>query len=629
MYRGNLVKHRREKIRKLEEKIDNNPHDLDAHCDLAHIYMDMGDQIEAFSWFNKARRRFPKNAGPYIAIGRIYLQNNKLKSAYTMFQKATELEPHNYHAWIGLSKLFILNRDFRECQKIGEKLLEIAPDNPTALKQVLLCTIKNNKLNNAIKLGNRLLNMDVDFETHMYAQFYLAFIAIKQKRYNKAISYLEQVGEQSKYYAKSLHNLALAYSDSGNFQLSEDRFNKIISQKSKYFEELRELPEFWVNLGLFYEETKQYQKAYDAYKKANQLQDDIWPYMKTMKKLFIQNQKINENSDNLNSSDVDKEQNIDKFIAESKLKDLKYALYLGCVIPNRYPMIEAATRLFLRKLGVKIDEMNGATCCPAPGVFRSFDIETWLTVAGRNIQIAENLNDEILTLCNGCYGTLLEADHQLKTDKGKRKTVNKHLEKIGKQYEGTSKVRHIVEIMYQDIGIDTLKYFIKKKWDIDVAVHYGCHLVKPSMTRPWGGDFEEPTFFDEIVELTGCRSIDYKDKMMCCGAGGGLRSTVKEVSLDFTFAKLKNMRDAGAQAIITCCPFCHLQFDLGQVEVNNVFRDEIEEKFQIPVIYITQLFGYCMNNDLYKIGLLRPNKLQGTPPFVDTAPVFKNYVDLE
>ena len=84
----------------------------------------------------------------------------------------------------------------------------------------------------------------------------------------------------------------------------------------------------------------------------------------------------------------------------------EFALFLGCVIPNRYPFSDAASRHVLSSFGAGVTELEGAGCCPAPGVFRSFDIETWLTLGARNIILAEELNRNLCIMCNGCYGTL-------------------------------------------------------------------------------------------------------------------------------------------------------------------------------------------------------------------------------
>jgi len=304
-------------------------------------------------------------------------------------------------------------------------------------------------------------------------------------------------------------------------------------------------------------------------------------------------------------------------VAEApKSKD--FDLYLGCVAPNRYAMIEAASQIVFEKLGFTLHDMNGASCCPAPGVFRSFDIPTWLALAARNITIAEQDKHDIAVLCNGCFGTLLEANHIMKHEPERRKETNAVLSSTtGREFKGSVNVRHIVDILYNDVGLETLSGMVLAPLDgMKVAVHYGCHILKPSDIRPWGKK-ERPRFLDEIVETTGAESLDYKDKFMCCGAGGGVRTAVKDISLDFTREKLENIKAAGADAVITACPFCHLQFDTGQVEIKQIFGQE----FNIPVIYITQLLGLAMGVSPYDLGLeFTDDKPQGTTPMISPKP---------
>ncbi|MHA1756548.1 MAG: CoB--CoM heterodisulfide reductase subunit B [Promethearchaeota archaeon] len=299
----------------------------------------------------------------------------------------------------------------------------------------------------------------------------------------------------------------------------------------------------------------------------------------------------------------------------------EYGFFLGCVIPNRYPFIEASIRSVFDFLGAKLVDLPGASCCPAPGVFRAFHIPSWLVIAARNISISEELGVNPLTGCNGCYGTLRDAWYELEHEPELKKEVNKHLAKIGRTYKGNHEPKHNVQAYYLDMGLDYLKDYIRYTFsDLKVAVHYGCHILKPSDKRPWGGQYEDPTFLDEIVELTGAKSIDYKDKYMCCGAGGAVRSAIKEVAADFTREKLVNIRDAGADIIIDVCPFCHLQLDLGQMEVNGIYKDIIGEPFKIPVIYLTQLLGLSFGMDPNQLGLVKNHNLTGVPPFISIDP---------
>ncbi|MDD5473758.1 MAG: CoB--CoM heterodisulfide reductase subunit B [Candidatus Methanoperedens sp.] len=273
------------------------------------------------------------------------------------------------------------------------------------------------------------------------------------------------------------------------------------------------------------------------------------------------------------------------------------SLFLGCLIPNRYPGIEKATKLVLDRLGIKWSELKEASCCPAPGVFRSFDKITWLTVASRNLALAEEKDTDILTICNGCFSSLMDANNILKNDAVLRDEVNSHLKKIGKEYTGTVEVRHIIDFLYKDIGAHKVRNAIEKPLEVRAAVHYGCHLLKPTKDRKLGGA-ECPVFFDELVEATGAVSVPYEGKTSCCGAGGGVRSAMLETSLKMTEYKLERMKKAGVDCIVDACPFCHLQYDGGQVELAKAGKT-----YNLPVIHYSQFLGLAFGYTPEEVGL--------------------------
>jgi heterodisulfide reductase subunit B len=262
----------------------------------------------------------------------------------------------------------------------------------------------------------------------------------------------------------------------------------------------------------------------------------------------------------------------------------KYAFFLGCIAPLRYPGIEKTTRDVCTHLGIDLVDLDGAGCCPAPGVIRAFDKTTWLAAAARNLVLAEQKGLDILTICNGCYGSLFDAAHELNHDAEKLAAVNEVLAEIGMKYKGTTKVRHFAEVLYNDIGLETIKSKVTNPLDLKAAVFYGCHFLKPSDIKKLD-DPENPKILDELVEVLGVTSLDRKDKIMCCGAGGGVRSGSGDVALKFTKENLENMKAVGSQVIVDICPFCHLQFDRGQKDIGG---------FNIPVVHLSQLYGMAM-----------------------------------
>ena len=125
----------------------------------------------------------------------------------------------------------------------------------------------------------------------------------------------------------------------------------------------------------------------------------------------------------------------------------KYAFFLGCIAPLRYPGIEKSTRDVCAALGVELVDLQDASCCPAPGVIRAFSKKTWLAAAARNLALAEKEGLPILTICNGCYGSLFDAAHELAHDEKLLAEVNEVLKEIGMEYKGTTKVYHFAEVL--------------------------------------------------------------------------------------------------------------------------------------------------------------------------------------
>ena len=270
----------------------------------------------------------------------------------------------------------------------------------------------------------------------------------------------------------------------------------------------------------------------------------------------------------------------------------KYAFFLGCIAPLRYPGIEKSTRVVAEALGVELVDLADASCCPAPGVIRSFDKKTWLAAAARNLALAEKEGLEIVTICNGCYGSLFDAAYELAEDAELLKSVNEILAEIGMEYKGTTKVRHFAEVLYNDVGVEAIKAKITKPLEYEVAAFYGCHFLKPSKIKQLD-DPENPHILDDLIEATGAKSMPRKQKVLCCGAGGGLRAGFPANAMKLTEANLENIKESGAKYIIDVCPFCHLQFDIGQKDLGYTF----------PVLHLSQLYGIAMGMDAKDLGL--------------------------
>jgi heterodisulfide reductase subunit B len=268
---------------------------------------------------------------------------------------------------------------------------------------------------------------------------------------------------------------------------------------------------------------------------------------------------------------------------------MKYAMFWGCLIPAREPNYEVSVRKIMPALGVELVEMEGTNCC-APFGIQSLDYMSWLALAARNLCIGEEMGFDIVTLCNDCYESLLMVNKMLKTDPELRNQVNEILAEVGKEYKGKVDVKNMVDILYDDVGIEKIKDIVKNPFTgLKVATQPGCHLTKPRKIHFGEREFD---VLDELVRATGAETIDYDRRKSCCG--GPLRGVNDELARDVARMKLISIKNAGAECIVTVCPFCFLELDMSQLEIKRHYKEE----YNLPVLHFAELLRMAMGMKL-------------------------------
>jgi len=274
---------------------------------------------------------------------------------------------------------------------------------------------------------------------------------------------------------------------------------------------------------------------------------------------------------------------------------VKLAPFLGCMIPIKYPQMEAAFRRSMPRLGVELVDLEGFTCCPDPIYFKAKDALGWLTIAARNLTIAEEAGIDLVTLCSGCTATLKEAKFLLDEDPALRNRVNERLARIGREYKGTARVEHAVVIIRDEIGMDAVKRSVTRPLSgMSVAIHYGCHLLKPSQIMHVD-DADYPSILENLVTAVGATPVAHDEELLCCGKG----CMDDEMPVEMVYSIFSSIRNSGADCMGLICPTCFSSFDLGQIIVGR----RKGTNFEIPIIYYFQLLGLAQGLSLAEVGL--------------------------
>ena len=264
-----------------------------------------------------------------------------------------------------------------------------------------------------------------------------------------------------------------------------------------------------------------------------------------------------------------------------------YAIFLGCTIPARQPNYELSARKTLEKLGIELVDLDNFTCCcPAP--IQSINLESSQAVAAYNICLAEEAGLDIVALCNGCFESLAMANAALKKDKKLKDQINEVLTKVGKEFQGKIEVKHFLQVLMEDIGLEKIKEKVTKPLSsLKVAPFYGCHSLRPSKLLQLD-DPERPQIFENLIESLGAEPLEYRNKLKCCG--GLLKGISDDTALELAREKLANTNKAGADCISTLCPFCFVALDIGQIQVKGKFQ----EVYDMPILHYSELLALAL-----------------------------------
>ncbi len=279
---------------------------------------------------------------------------------------------------------------------------------------------------------------------------------------------------------------------------------------------------------------------------------------------------------------------------------MKFALFLGCTIPRRVQQYDLSARSVLGRLGVDVVDIREFNCCGYP--MKNSDFKTSVLFSARNLALAEKQGLDVMTLCKCCFGSLKKANHLMKQDSSLRDEINTLLAQEGLEYKGNIDVTHFLSVLHKEIGLKTLKEKVTRPFkDLKIATHYGCHALRPSDITQFDNAVA-PVLFDQLVETTGAKSINWPLKLECCGAP--LLGINDELSMDLTERKLANGKESGADYLCVGCPWCQVQFD----NVQEMMTSLRGTNHRLPSILYPQLLGLAMGIDGDTLGI-KMNKI--------------------
>jgi len=271
-----------------------------------------------------------------------------------------------------------------------------------------------------------------------------------------------------------------------------------------------------------------------------------------------------------------------------------YSYYPGCSAEATAAGLGLSIEAIAKPLDMELIELEGWTCCGSTP-YGSLDELESIVVAARNLALAEKTGLDMVTPCSSCYITLNKANIQLRDHPRLMAQVNEALAVANLEYHGNLRVRHLVDILVNDITPEVIAAKVQRGLNgLKVAPYYGCQLVRPQYGTD---DMEFPHSLDRLVECLGAEAVPYPLKARCCG--GALIISEENLALGLIRKLLENALENGAQCIVTPCPLCQTNLDAYQSRVNSKFKT----KYNLPVLFISQLIGLALRIAPTSLGL--------------------------
>lgn len=266
---------------------------------------------------------------------------------------------------------------------------------------------------------------------------------------------------------------------------------------------------------------------------------------------------------------------------------MRIPYYPGCTLSTKAKGFDQAARQSFAALGIELAELKTWNCC---GATFPLSRDNLLDLAGpvRNLVSAAAEGEKLAVACSTCFNVLKRSNLVMRNEQDKRERINFFIEA---EYAGNVEVLHLLEILRDHVGWDTLANAVQKDLSaLSVAPYYGCMFLRPPKEMGFD-DHENPQILENFIRALGAQVADYPHRAECCG--NYIAAFDLETTQEMSYLILASARKAGADLIVTSCPLCQFNLDRWQQDLamkHGGFRP-------IPVLYDTQLLGIALGLD--------------------------------
>ena len=223
----------------------------------------------------------------------------------------------------------------------------------------------------------------------------------------------------------------------------------------------------------------------------------------------------------------------------------------GCYLcyDPRLVKVARATAQILNQAGIDFGILGSEESCCGESIRKTGDEELFKRLARENIKTF---------IEKGVKKILVSSPHCFHTFKNEYPEFRVNFEVV-----------HISQYILELIGEGKLDF--TKKYKKKVTYHDPCYLGRHN------GIYDEPR--EALKKIPGLKLVEMADSgedSLCCGGGGGRIWMETPKGERFSDLRVEQAVAAGAEVLVTCCPYCITNFEDSRLALN--YSEVIEVK---------------------------------------------------
>jgi Fe-S oxidoreductase len=228
----------------------------------------------------------------------------------------------------------------------------------------------------------------------------------------------------------------------------------------------------------------------------------------------------------------------------------------GCYLSydSRFKKVATATANILNRAGVDFGILGSEENCCGESIRKTGDEKLFKRLAKENIKtFIENGVKKILVSSPHCYHTFKNEYPEFKVN---------------------FEVVHITQYLLELINEGRLE--LTKEYRKRITYHDPCYLGRHN------GIYDEPRqVLKKVAGLELIEMPESREDSLCCGGGGGRIWMDTPKGERFSDLRLEQAIEVGAEALVTCCPYCITNFEDSRLTLEDSESLEIKDITEI------------------------------------------------